>query len=132
MQITQDEPRPPVRTPETDEFWNAANDGKLHYGFCRDCATPHYYPRRVCPFCMSEHVEWPVANGTGKIYAFSPARKGHPPYVLAWVTLDEGVSLITNITDCHSDMLSIGMSVSIVFRPAPDGQMVPLFRPVQR
>lgn len=129
MQITEDLLRAPVRTPETTRFWDAANEERLLYGHCRACRTPHYYPRRICPFCFSTDIDWPQSAGLGRIYAFSPFRRGQPPYVSAWVTLDEGVSLLTNITDCNSDNLSIGDRVRVTFRSAEDGQHVPLFKP---
>lgn len=131
MQICQDAIRAPVRTPETEAFWDAANNERLLYGACRECRKPHYYPRRICPFCFSTHVEWSESSGLATVYAFSLFRKGNPPYVSAWVTLDEGVAVLTNITDCESDELEIGDRVEVVFKPAVDGQLAPLFRPVK-
>ncbi|MCR9139946.1 MAG: OB-fold domain-containing protein [Alphaproteobacteria bacterium] len=129
MQIDDDALRSPVRTPETEDFWNAANQQTLLFADCRDCGTPHYYPRRICPFCFSDRVDWKQASGLGRIYAFSLFRRGSPPYVSAWVTLDEGVSMLTNITECDADLLRIGDRVEVVYRPAPDGQLIPLFKP---
>lgn len=119
----------PVRTPETAALWDAANAGRLLYGRCRGCGRAHYYPRRICPFCLSDAVDWPVSGGRGRLHAFSLFRKGQPPYVSAWVMLDEGVALLTTLTDCETDRLSIGQPVELVFHPAPDGQMIPVFTP---
>lgn len=131
MQICQDAIRAPVRTPETEAYWEAANNETLLYGDCRECGKPHHYPRRICPHCFSARVVWSASSGLATLYAFSLFRRGNPPYVSAWVTLDEGVAVLTNITDCDTDLLRIGDRVEVVFKPADDGQLTPLFRPVE-
>ena len=130
MQISKDNIKAPVITPETAEFWDAANEGRLLFAECPDCDKPHYYPRRVCPHCFSTNVEWKGASGLASIYAFSLFRKGQPPYVSAWVTLDEGVTIMTNITDCDTETLKIGDRVSVIFKSSTNGKLVPLFKPI--
>ena len=76
-------------------------------------------------------VDWKDASGLATLYAFSLSRKGSPPYVLAWVTLDEGVTIMTNITDCDAEALRIDDRVKVVFKAAADDSLVPLFTPVQ-
>ena len=56
-----------------------------------------------CPYCFSDKLEWKQASGKGKIYTFSVMRRAPEPYVIAYVTLDEGVSMMTNIVDCDFD-----------------------------
>ncbi len=129
MHISDDAIRAPVRTPETAAFWDAANEKQLLYAICRACGKPHYYPRKLCPFCFSARVDWNPSSGTGKLYSFSFFRKGQPPYVLAWVTLEEGVTIMTNITECDTELLRIDGKVEVVFKPAEDGQLTPLFKP---
>jgi len=129
MQIYDVSLRAPVRTPETNVFWDSANEGNLLYGKCRDCCKPHYYPRRVCPFCFSMKVDFVKALGYGTVYAFSLFRRGRPPYISAWIMLEEGVAVLSNITDCESDKLKIGAPVQVVFRPAENGQKIPVFTP---
>jgi uncharacterized OB-fold protein len=121
--------RAPARTPETDPFWDAANEERLLFALCHDCGKPHYYPRKVCPFCFSIKIGFTDASGQATIHAFSLFRRGQPPYVSAWVILEEGVAVLSNITQCDTDMLEIGTPVQVVFHPANDGQLVPVFRP---
>ena len=130
MRISEDAIPAPVRTPETAAFWDAARDEQLLYAECQDCKKPHYYPRRICPFCFSSCVDWKPSSGLAKLYAFSLYRKGSPPYVSAWVTLDEGVTVLTNITDCDVETLRIGDRLKVVFKAAADGSPVPLFEPL--
>src|SRR5258707_1327949 len=87
----------PPLTPETQKFWDAAAAGNLLYGFCNACREPHYYPRSFCPFCFSDSVEWKVASGRGVIYTYSIMRRAPAgPYAIAYVTLEEGPTLLTN------------------------------------
>jgi uncharacterized OB-fold protein len=46
------------------------------------------------------------------------------------VTLDEGVSMITNIVDCDLDAVRIGQKVRVVFKATDGGPPVPMFAPV--
>jgi len=121
--------RTPVRTPETNAFWDAANEEVLLYAKCRDCGKPHYYPRKVCPFCFSTKVDFLRASGLAKVYAFSLFYKGRPPYISAWVMLNEGVAILSNIIECDSDNLKIGATIKVVFRAVTDGQKIPVFVP---
>ena len=51
------------------------------------------------------------------------------PFGIGYVTLDEGVSLLTNFIDMDADALAIGMRVRVAFVPSEGGQPVPVFRP---
>ncbi len=116
--------------PETSEFWAAAAEGKLLLKTCDDCKSSHWYPRAVCPMCGSVKLRWTEASGQGKLYAFSPARRVEPTYTLAYVTLDEGPTLMTNIIDAEPETLQIGQPVQVKFQAAEEGRMMPFFTPV--
>ena len=51
------------------------------------------------------------------------------PYALAYVTLDEGVTMMTNIVDCDLDAIRIGQRVRVAFKPSEGGPPVPMFTP---
>jgi uncharacterized OB-fold protein len=59
-------------------------------------------------------------------------QRGNPnPYCIAYVTLDEGVTMMTQIVDCDLETLKIGQKVKLVFKPTEgDGPPVPMFAPV--
>ena len=59
------------------------------------------------------------AKGTGTIYSFSVMRTKEP-YAVAYVELDEGVRVFTNIVDCDLDTLKIGQKVKVVWKPTKD------------
>jgi uncharacterized OB-fold protein len=51
------------------------------------------------------------------------------PYVVAWVDLDEGPRMITNIVGCPVEAVNLGMKVSVVFDKASDEIWLPKFKP---
>jgi uncharacterized OB-fold protein len=42
------------------------------------------------------------------------------PYVVAYVELEEGPQLLTNLVGCDPETITIGMSVRVDFVPTPD------------
>jgi len=119
----------PVPVPDTVPFWDAAAKGKLLVKTCTACGRAHHYPRPLCPFCGSNRTEWKESAGRGVIYSFSVMRRASPPYVIAYVTLDEGVTMMTNLVDCDFDALRVGQPVRLVFKPSDGGPPVPMFTP---
>ena len=120
----------PEPNPETRPFWEAATEGRLLIGTCASCGKPHYYPRSICPICGSGDTRWVPASGRGVVYSYSVMRRVPAPYALAYVTLDEGVTMMTNIVDCDLDQIRIGQAVRLVFKPSDGGPPVPMFTPV--
>jgi uncharacterized OB-fold protein len=120
----------PIVTTETETFWNEAREGRFVVPTCSACGKAHWYPRAICPFCSSEKVQWRDASGRGIIYTFSVMRRAKEPYAIAYVTLAEGPTMMTNIVDCNFDKLSIGQAVNVVFKDTEGGPPVPMFRPV--
>ena len=119
---------PPQINPGDERFFDAAAQGKLVIKRCADCGEFHFYPRPLCPFCFGDRTEWVEAAGTGTIYSFSVTRRAGPiPYAIAYVTLDEGVTMMTNVVDCDLDAIRIGQRVRVVFKPTEGGPPVPMF-----
>lgn len=123
--------RAPVELPDGTPFWAAAREGKLLVKACTSCGKHHWYPRALCPFCLGD-TEWRDAKGEGTVYSFSITRKAGPnPFCIAYVTLDEGVTMLTHIVDCDLDTVRIGQRVKVRFQPTEnDGAPVPVFAPV--
>lgn len=119
----------PQATPETQAFWDAAAAGRLLLRYCTACGKPHHYPRAICPFCASDATEWRQASGRGTIYTFSVMRRVPVPYAIAYVTLEEGVTMMTNIVGADLDAIRIGQRVTVAFTPTDGGPPVPMFTP---
>jgi uncharacterized OB-fold protein len=121
-------PAPPTN-PETQAFWDAAGQGKLLLKRCTACGNLHHYPRAICPFCGSDRTEWIEASGRGTVYSYSVFRRAPIPYAIAYVTLAEGPTMMTNLVDCDLDAIRIGQAVGVVFKPTEGGPPVPMFSP---
>jgi uncharacterized OB-fold protein len=121
----------PLIYPDNLFFWESASKGTLMLKRCKSCNDFHWFPRSICPLCGSDDTFWLPSEGKGKIYSLTITRKAGPvAYALAYVTLEEGVTLISNIVDCDLDTVHIGDKVQVVFKYSKSGQAVPMFRPV--
>ncbi|WP_254763695.1 Zn-ribbon domain-containing OB-fold protein [Natrinema marinum] len=125
----------PEVTPETERYWEAAADGRLLLRECRDCGLTYHYPRALCPDCFSDDVDWLEAAGTGEVYSYSVAHSmsGWPaddlPLVVAYVELDEGPRMVTNV-DCDPDEVTVGTRVEVRFVDVDaDDVAIPVFVP---
>jgi uncharacterized protein len=126
----------PTADAETEPFWTAARGGRLVVRRCNACGDAHFYPRRFCPACWSDDVEWETAGGGATLYTWSvvhsndlPPFGDRVPYVAAVVDLDEGPRMMTNVVDCDPETLTIGMRLSVAFEQRTDDVTVPVFRP---
>ena len=128
--------------PRVDEesrgWWEALVRHELYFQRCRDCGKKRFYPRAVCPNCLSSNTEWVRASGKGTVYTFTvthqnqaPGFRDALPYVLAYVELDEGVRLLTNIVGCAPEEVRISMPVEVVFEDATPLTTLPKFRPAR-
>jgi uncharacterized OB-fold protein len=122
---------------ETKGFWEACQRHELYVQKCGACATLRYYPRAVCPSCLSDRIEWVRCSGRGTVYTFTvthqnqaPGFRDTLPYVLAYVELDEGVRMLTNIVGCAPDDVRIGMAVEVVFEDVTPTVTLPKFKPL--
>ena len=128
----------PVVDPQTQPYWDAAERGELVVPHCTACEQPFWYPRGFCPRCGGDALDWRPSAGTGELYSFSVVRRAaepwgaHTPFVLAYVTLDEGVTVQGNVVDCTARDLAPGLRLSAVFeRAEPDDLPVLRFTPQQ-
>jgi uncharacterized OB-fold protein len=127
--------------PHIDEemrpWWEAAQRHELYIQKCRDCGDLRFHPRALCTNCMSARTEWLRCSGRGKIYTFtvtyqngSSGFRDSLPYVLAWVELEEGVKMLTNIVDCPPDQVKIDQRVEAVFDDVTPDVTLVKFRPL--
>lgn len=132
------EPRPtPVVTGDTERYWEAAADGELLVNECPDCGHVYHYPRPVCPECFGDDVEWVEADGTGEVYTYAVVTNpdiipDFPeeafPHILAFVELDEGPRVLTNLVDTDPADVEIGSRVEARFEDTDDEDVgIPVF-----
>jgi hypothetical protein len=120
----------PQPDPETQQWWEACGEGKLSVRHCKACGENHFPPRNICPYCFSDDTEARQVAGTGQIYSFSVMRRVAKPYVLAYVTLDEGPTMMTNIATADPDAVRIGQRVRVAFEATDTGYKLPVFTPL--
>jgi uncharacterized OB-fold protein len=89
----------PIVSVENEAFWNAAKQGRFVVPTCGACGKAHWYPRAICPFCLSDKIEWRAASGKGTIYTYSVMRRAKETYAIGYVTLAEGPTMMTSIVD---------------------------------
>ena len=123
---------------ENRPWWEAAQRHELYIQKCRDCGDLRFHPRALCTSCMSSRTEWVRCKGGGKIYTFTVTNQNQAagfreslPYVMAWVELDEGVKMMTNIVDCPPEQVKIGMPVEAVFDDVTPEVTLVKFRPAR-
>ena len=135
-------PRPQPRFPEPDTqpFWDATKNHELTYQTCDKCQTVIFYPRRHCTACGSLETTRKVSKGEGTVYTYSVIMQSrHPafaelgPYALAYVDLDEGFRMMTNIVGVQDPVNDIqcGMRVKLRWEDQGEGELsLPMFEPM--
>lgn len=122
-------PTSPQPWPETQVFWDGANDERLIIQRCLDTGKAFFYPRAHSPFSGHNHCEWFEASGKGIIYSFSVLPRTTPIYCIAYVELEEGPIILTNLITDDFNLIEIGQLVKVAFIASESGQKVPVFVP---
>jgi uncharacterized protein len=116
-------------------YWEATRDKKLLLQYCPTTGRYQFFPRPVSQFTARRRLEWREASGHGRLYSFTVAAmgpgnfKGHTPYVVALVELDEGVRIISNLLGVKGNDIHIGMGLKPYWLPLPEGTHLLLFQP---
>lgn len=125
----------PLVTPANERFWAATAQHRFELQRCTSCDTVVWFPQRHCPECWTETLDTFDAAGTGTVYSFTVVRRGNgdwrdaAPFVLAYVELDEGPRVLTNIVNCDPDTVHIDMPVSLVWFDTGEGNALYRFAP---
>jgi uncharacterized OB-fold protein len=126
----------PACDEETRPFWEGCGRHELLLQRCRDCGAVQHRPRAACVSCRADAIEYFAASGRGKVHTYTitqqnqaPPFRGALPYVLAYVELEEGPRLLSNVVGCEPDAVRIGMPVQVEFCDTEEQRAVPRFRP---
>jgi uncharacterized OB-fold protein len=125
---------PPIVTDDSAAFWDAAAEQRLVAQRCGDCGRLRHPPRPMCPQCNSLSIEVVQLSGRGTLYSYSVLHHPqHPafdyPVLAALVDLDEGVRLVSNLTEVDPADIRIGMALEVDFEAREGKTAVPVFRP---
>ena len=128
----------PTPQPESDFYFQKAKAHELWLMRCKDCNQNYFYPRPICPNCFSRNTEWFQSSGKGTLFAFAivqraptPAFADMVPYITAFVELEGGVHIPTNLVEIEADpsKVKIGMAVEVVFDDVSNEITLPKFKP---
>jgi uncharacterized OB-fold protein len=132
-------PLPRFPEPDTAPFWEATKRHELVYQVCNTTGKVVFYPRRCCADCPSGESTWRVSKGLGTVYTFTVIMQSrHPafaplgPYAVAYVDLDEGFRMMTNIVGVQDPTKDIqcGMRVKLRWEDQGEGEVsLPMFEP---
>ena len=119
-------------------FWDGARQHELRLQRCEACGKHRFPPSPRCPECLSDATQWVKASGRGKVWSwirmwqrYFPAFEGELPYNVAYVELDEGPRLMTNLVGVDDADIRCDMPVEVVFDDVTDEVTLPKFRPVK-
>ena len=120
-------------------YWEAAARGELCLPRCARCARFQWYPRLLCPACLSPDFDWTVVAPRGEVYShttvrrpFLPGAKDAVPFTVVQLQLDEvpGVIVLTGLADeVEPGSITIGQPMTVRFEPATDGVRLPVAYP---
>lgn len=117
-------------------YWDAARRHELVLQRCQECGHYRYPPGDTCPRCLSDRLAWVKVSGRGSIYTwvvfhqvYHQAFANDAPYAVVVVQLEEGARLVTNLVDCQTEDIEIGMAVEVVFDDVTEEITLPKFRP---
>lgn len=126
----------PIITDVNRPFWEAAKRHELRVPKCRECGNIHFPPGGMCPKCLSVDLDWVKLSGKGKVWSwvvfhqvFFKSFADDAPYNVAFVELDEGPVMITNLVKIRNEDIKLGMPVKVVFEDVTDTITLPKFEP---
>jgi uncharacterized OB-fold protein len=129
----------PTLTGLAGEFYGWCQKHELRFQRCRSCATWRHVPRELCASCGSWDWEWARSSGRGTVFTWTVAvRAMHPafqdavPYAPVVVEMEEGVRILSRVTDCPPDALAVGMPVTVAFDDVTPEVTLPTFRRAPR
>jgi uncharacterized protein len=114
--------RPDVEVTVTQDslpFWAGLTRGEIVTAWCDACDRGIWPPLSHCPACLSPSTRTRSLGSRGSVYSFSVVHQGDPafagaePYVLAYVTVDNGPTIMCNVTGVPPADIYIGMRVKL-------------------
>ncbi|WP_159992652.1 Zn-ribbon domain-containing OB-fold protein [Roseomonas sp. 18066] len=122
----------PERTPLTEPYWAALQEGRLTFQRCQQCRHAWLPPRGECPECLEADWAWEQASGAGRLVswviyhrAFHDWFRDLVPYNVAIVELEEGPRLISSVLPPGPARIDQKLALEI---GAVAGMNVPRFR----
>ena len=135
-QAEQKPPRPkPASNSSTDWFWDACNNKELRIQSCNDCKNLQHPPAVRCLSCGSVLLDSITTSGKGSLHSWAIAHYPQVPafdypLIVGLVELEEGVRLVSNITDVEPEELEIGMPLEVHWLDVDNEFTLHQFKPI--
>jgi uncharacterized OB-fold protein len=126
---------PPKPRSFSKKFWDATREKKLVIQYDRKAGKYQFYPRANSIYNGRRDLEWREVSGQGEVFTFTVARRarppftGHEPFLIAMVTLKEGVNVMGNVVNCTLEEMRIGLPVKPYWHPLANGTHLLMFQP---
>lgn len=125
----------PEITELTAPFWNSAKDRRLVIQRCDECQTYRFPPEPACAECSSLAATWTEVSGRATLYTWTEAYPPLLPYFaerapwpIAFVELEEGPRMATNLIDIPVSEYEFGMALQAGFEDIADDVTLVVFR----
>ena len=136
MAETQEYQRPvPKMRGFAAEFYAYCKQHELRFQRCTDCRTWRHVPRDMCAKCGSFAWEWAKSSGRGTLFSWTTAMQPMlpqfadlVPYSPVVVELEEGVRMLSWLTDVEDRDLRLDLPVEVVFDDVTPEVTLPKFR----
>lgn len=122
---------------DSQPYWDGIARGELRIQRCDSCSRAVFYPRSLCPHCHTNKLSWITASGKGTIYSYTVAHQAFgafatdAPYIVAIIELEEGVRMLTRITETPRERVTVGAPVQVTFVELSAEITLPYFRVVE-
>jgi len=125
----------PRRRGMAGEFYDYCKKHELRFQHCTNCGTWRHVPRDMCAKCGSFAWEWAKSSGKGKLFSWTTAMQPMlpqfadlVPYSPVVIEMDEGVRLVSWLTNVPPEELRLGLPVEVVFDDVTPEVTLPKFR----
>jgi uncharacterized protein len=115
----------PVADDWTGPYWEALRRHELSIQRCVACRRWQHPPVLVCAACGSDQLEFEPVGGRGSLYSVTVCFREFGlqfgvPWIAAYVQLEEGPRLATNVVNSTPGEVAIGQPVSVVYQDYDD------------
>jgi len=125
----------PNPTKISERFWSGLKNHELFIQQCEKCGEYVFSPRARCRECLSDKLKWVKVSGKATLFTYTTVHRAlmdvfETPYVVAYVELEEGPRMMTNIVDCRPEDLKIDMNLEAVFDDVTEDVTLLKFKPL--
>ena len=90
---------------------------------CRACRQPHFPAQATCPYCGGDGCSETRLGPAARLYLYTavhaspPGYRGPIPYGFGVVELEDGLRVVTRLTEARLDRLRPGLPMRLVIEP---------------